>query len=214
MPKDETDQLQAFYDEIDILEKLKNDFLEKSRLEKIKAEKFSKLIEEQISKETNRFSILFSEYAGEFLGVKCSLTYDDFIDGNKRFYPVIDGKIRHNEEELSESQRFFIDHSFRMSILSFFYTKPAFYIVETPDSSLDISYEKNAAKVFMRFLEKDNALILTTNLNNSEFLNHLIELAKNRISIISLLDIGKKSIIQSASNTMLDIYNNIKLKIK
>ncbi len=198
VPNSETDQLQAFYDEIANLEKLKNEFQEKSLIEKNKADEFSKLIEEQISKETNRFSILFSNFAGEFLGVKCSLTYDDLGDGNRRFYPVIDGKIRQYEEELSESQRFFIDHSFRMSILSFFYTKPTFYIVETPDSSLDISYEKNAAKVFMKFLEKDNSLILTTNLNNSEFLNHLIELAKNRVSIISLLDIGKKSVIQNA----------------
>lgn len=214
VPNSETDQLQAFYDEIANLEKLKNEFQEKSLIEKNKADEFSKLIEEQISKETNRFSILFSNFAGEFLGVKCSLTYDDLGDGNRRFYPVIDGKIRQYEEELSESQRFFIDHSFRMSILSFFYTKPTFYIVETPDSSLDISYEKNAAKVFMKFLEKDNSLILTTNLNNSEFLNHLIELAKNRVSIISLLDIGKKSVIQNASNTLLEIYNKIKLKIK
>lgn len=207
------DQLQAFYDEIENLEVLKNEFQDKSKIEKEKAEKFSKLIEEQISKETNRFSILFSEFAGEFLGVKCSLTYGDYGIG-KRFYPVINGKIRQHEEELSESQRFFIDHSFRMSILSFFYTKPTFYIVETPDSSLDISYEKNAAKVFMKFLQKDNTLILTTNLNNSEFLNHLIELAKNKISLISLLEIGKKSIIQSTSTTLLKMYNEIKNKIK
>ncbi|MEL1254078.1 AAA family ATPase [Flavobacterium sp. DGU38] len=213
VPKEEVDQLQAFYDEIASLDKLKNDFQEKSRLERIKVIEYSALIEEQIAKETNRFSILFSEFAGEFLGVNCSLTYDDLGIG-KRFYPVINGKIRQYEEELSESQRFFVDHSFRMSIMSFFYTKPTFYIVETPDSSLDISYEKNAAKVFMRFLEKDNALILTTNLNNSEFLNHLIELSKNKISVISLLEIGKKSIIQSASNTMLEIYNEIKNKIK
>ncbi|MFN4026251.1 MAG: AAA family ATPase [Flavobacterium sp.] len=210
--EDDTDQLQAFYDEIENLEELKNNFQEKSKIEKEKAEQFSKLIEEQISKETNRFSILFSEFAGEFLGVNCSLTYGDYGIG-KRFYPVIDGKIRQHEEELSESQRFFIDHSFRMSILSFFYTKPTFYIVETPDSSLDISYEKNAAKVFMKFLEKDNTLILTTNLNNSEFLNHLIELAKNKISLISLLEIGKKSIIQSTSSTLLNMYNEIKNKI-
>ena len=70
------------------------------------------------------------------------------------------------------------------------------------------------AKVFLKFLEKDNALILTTNLNNSEFLNHLIELSKNKISLISLLEIGKKSIIQSTSNTLLNMYNEIKNKIK
>ncbi len=214
IPDGEKDNLQAFYDEIESLENLKAEFEEKSRAERIKADNFSKLINEQISKETNKFSILFSGFAEEFLGVKCSLTYDDNGDGNKRFYPIIDGKGRYNEEELSESQRFFIDHSFRMSILSFFHTKPTFYIIETPDSSLDISYEKNAANVFVKFLEKDNTLILTTNLNNSAFLDHLIELTKNKVSIISLFEIGKKSVIQTASTAMLDVFNKIKLKLK
>ena len=54
------------------------------------------------------------------------------------FIPSIDGMLRKEEEELSESQRFFIDYSFRMSILSYFYNGPAFYVCETPDSSLDI----------------------------------------------------------------------------
>lgn len=214
VPKNQTDQLQEFYNEINSLEKLKNKFQEQSKIEKLKAERISKEIENEISSITKKFSLLFSDYAGEFLGVQCSLTYDDLGDGNKRFYPVIDGKLRQYEEELSESQRFFIDHSFRMSILAFFYTKPTFYIVETPDSSLDISYEKNAAKVFMKFIENDNALILTTNLNNSEFLNHLIELSKNNIDFVNLLEIGKKSVIQKSSDSLAKIYDKIKLKIK
>ena len=213
LPENAPDKLQAFYDEIESLEKLKEEFQLKSKEEKEKAERFSIQIEEQVSKETNKFSNLFSEFAVEFLGVKCSLTYDEFDDGNKRFYPVINGKIRLHEEELSESQRFFIDHSFRMSILSFFYTKPTFYIVETPDSSLDISYEKNAAKVFTKFLEKENALIITTNLNNSEFLNYLIDFSKNRVSIINLIDIAKKSVIQQSSQSLKLIYENIKKRI-
>lgn len=211
--KKDVDQLQAFYDQMEKLEKEKNKFQKVARQEREKAKNLSDKMREQISKQTNRFSSLFSDFAEEFLGVECSLTFDDFGIG-KRLYPVIDGKIRQNEEELSESQRFFIDHSFRMSILSFFYSKPTFYIVETPDSSLDISYEKNAANVFMKFLENDNALIITTNLNNSEFLNHLIYLAKNRISVINLLDIAKKSIIQRSSESLKDIYNKIILKIK
>ena len=66
----------------------------------------------------------------------------------------------------------------------------------------------------MKFLENDNALIITTNLNNSEFLNHLIELSKDRISVINLLDIGKKSVIQSSSDSLRNIYNKVKSKIK
>lgn len=211
--EEDSDNLQAFYNEIESLEELKEQFQLKSKEEKVKADEFSKQIEKQVSKVTSKFSKLFSEFAVEFLGVKCSLTYDDLGDG-KRFYPVINGKIRKHDEELSESQRFFIDHSFRMSILSFFYTKPTFYIVETPDSSLDISYEKNAAKVFTKFLEKDNALIITTNLNNSEFLNHLIDFSENKISIINLIDIAKKSFIQQSSESLKSVYEKVKKRIK
>ena len=124
---------------------------------------------------------------------------------------MIDGKIRYFEEQLSESQRFFVDHSFRMSILTFFYNYPTFYIVETPDSSLDISYEKNAAEVFSKFLSNPNSLIITSNLNNSSFLNHLIDTTKVRL--ISLMEIGKKSIIQNTSETLKIIYNQLKEKI-
>lgn len=101
-----------------------------------------------------------------------------------------------------------------MSILSFFYTTPTFYIVETPDSSLDISYEKNAATVFLKFLKQPNSLIITSNLNNSLFVNYIADNEDNvEVSIIGLLDIAKQSIIQNTSITLLDMYNSIKNKI-
>lgn len=205
-------QLQAFYDEIERLQELKEEFQEKSKVERDKAKDISEKIENYIQDNTNKFSLLFSEFAERFLGVKCSLTFTDSGDGNKRFFPVINGSVRYTEEELSESQRFFVDHSFRMSILSFFYQKPTFYIVETPNSSLDISYEKNAADVFIKFLENPNALIITTNLNKSEFLTHLLN-SKAKVSAINLLKMGKISNIQSANESMKLISDEITSKI-
>jgi predicted Zn-ribbon and HTH transcriptional regulator len=208
------DKLIAFYNEIERLQIEKDEFQEKSDVERERAEGISQQIEQHITNNTQTFSSLFAQFAERFLGVACSLTYTDQDgDGVKRFYPVIDGSTRYSEEELSESQRFFIDHSFRMSILSFFYTKPSFYIVETPNSSLDISYEKNAADVFNKFLEKPNTLIITTNLNNSDFLIHLTEGA-TKVSYINLLDIGKKSSIQDHDASIKRISNKIIGKIK
>jgi hypothetical protein len=205
------DNLQAFYDEIAKLEIEKDEFQEKSRNYKERSQEIYDKIEKEILFNALSFSSLFSGYAEKFLGVKCSLTYDD-INGQKRFYPVIDGKIREQEEELSESQRFFVDHSFRMSILSFFYKNPSFYMVETPDSSLDISYERNAADVFIEFLKNPYCLILTTNINNSEFLNYLAKHAKN-VSIINLLDIGKKSSIQNINSNLNSILKKVQNNI-
>ncbi|EAA8668932.1 AAA family ATPase, partial [Salmonella enterica] len=202
------------YEEIKGLESDKLKYQELSRLALNKAESISREIEQQIISNTSKFSALFSEYAENFLGVKCSLTFDKLTSGNRRFYPVIDGKTRIYEEELSESQRFFIDHSFRMSILSFFYSTPTFYIVETPDSSLDISYEENAANVFIRFLQSPNSLIITSNLNNSSFVNHIIDNNKDvSVSLVRLLDIAKKSTIQNTNTTLIEMYNSIKHKV-
>ena len=126
---------------------------------------------------------------------------------------VVDNMARLQDEELSESQRFFIDHSFRMSILSFFYNKPSFSICETPDSSLDISYEKNAAMIFLEYLNQPNSLIITSNFNNSEFLEYIVDKSP-KIDCINLLTLGKKSEIQVHNKTLLNLSKKIENKIK
>lgn len=210
---DQPAKLQALYDEYEKYSKEKEECQQKS-LEYSKIEqRLTKQIESEILKNVTRFSSIFASYAESFLGVSCSLTYTKYDTAVKRFYPIIDGKPRRHEESLSESQRFFIDHSFRMSILTFFYQTPSFYIVETPDSSLDISYEKNAANVFLRFLKNPNSIIITSNLNHSSFISHLIENDSIRFSMVGLLDIAKKSVIQGTNNQLINIYNNIKTRI-
>lgn len=208
--------LQVFYDEIYELEKAKKALLKKSKTESDKAERLSKEIEDVIVLNTSKFSSLFSVYAESFLGVECSLTYDTLFGEKKsRFYPVINKRIIRSAEELSESQRFFVDHSFRMSILTFFYKAPTFYIVETPDSSLDLSYEKNAASVFIKFLSNPNSLIITSNLNNSKFIEYLLENESDvDVSIIGLLEMAKLSEIQAYNDTLFVLYDEIKSKIR
>lgn len=210
----EPDKLQSLDDERNRLAKEKEENLKKSVACANKAQALTEKIEEEILSNVSRFSAIFASYAGHFLGVPCSLEYAKYDNDNtKRFYPIINGKVRRQEESLSESQRFFIDHSFRMSILTFFYQTPSFYIVETPDSSLDLSYEQNAAGVFLQFLTKPNIVIVTSNLNNSSFVNYLTSDKKINVSMIGLPDIAKKSAIQGANDMIQTIYNNIKSRI-
>ena len=192
----------------------KEDFQKKSEEFDAKAKELTSKIEEEILSNVTRFSDIFASYAERFLGVKCALEYSSYDDRPKRFYPIIDGKLRKQEESLSESQRFFIDHSFRMSILSFFYKTPSFYIVETPDSSLDLSYEQNAASVFLQFLKKPNIIIVTSNLNNSSFISHLTTDQNIPFSMVGLLDIAKQSAIQGSNERIRLIYNEIKKRIQ
>lgn len=210
----EPDKLQALDDEYNKYAKEKEELQKKSDEYKVQELQLTSRIAEEILSNVSRFSSIFSSYAQQFLGVSCSLEYNSYDDRPKRFYPVIDGKVRKQEESLSESQRFFIDHSFRMSILTFFYQSPSFYIVETPDSSLDLSYEQNAAGVFLQFLKKPNIVIVTSNLNNSSFISHLTKDESVQLSMVGLLDIAKQSAIQGGNERIKNIYNEIKNKIQ
>jgi hypothetical protein len=60
----------------------------------------------------------------------------------------------------------------------------------------------------LEYIKQPNELIITSNLNNSEFLEYLIEEAKD-ISYINLLKIGKQSAIQSNSSELLHASNKI-----
>ena len=210
----EPDKLQALDDEYNKYAKEKEELQKKSEEYAVQELQLTSRIAEEILSNVSRFSAIFASYAQQFLGVSCSLEYNSYDGRQKRFYPVIDGKVRKQEESLSESQRFFIDHSFRMSILTFFYQSPSFYIVETPDSSLDLSYEQNAAGVFLQFLKKPNIIIVTSNLNNSSFISHLTNEDSVQLSMVGLLDIAKQSAIQGGNERIKNIYNEIKNKIQ
>lgn len=215
MSDNSQNSIQPFLDEVNYLTQQK-EYYQKQRDEQYDiVTSISNEIEDIITANVQAFSSIFSQYAGKFLGVPCELTYMKQVrDSNKRFYPIIDGKVRFYEEEMSESQRFFVDHSFRMSILTFFYKTPSFYIVETPDSSLDISYEGNAASVFAEFLKKPNSLIITSNLNNSLFIEHLLNQKDIDLGIVGLLEIAKQSTIQNTNEQLKIIYRNIKKRLK
>lgn len=215
MSDNSQNSIQPFLDEVNRLT-LQKEAYQKQRDEQYNiVTSISNEIEDVITANVHVFSSIFAQYAGKFLGVPCELTYiKQAGDNNKRFYPVIDGKVRFYEEEMSESQRFFVDHSFRMSILTFFYRTPSFYIVETPDSSLDISYERNAASVFAEFLKKPNSLIITSNLNNSLFIEHILDQEDIDFGIVGLLEIAKQSTIQNTSEQLKSIYRHIKTRLE
>ncbi|WES98293.1 AAA family ATPase [Chryseobacterium arthrosphaerae] len=187
---------------IDELEKEKDEALEKSKEAYKSAKEIIDVIDKQRLDSREFLSDIFNNFGSKFLGVPCELVYEDPKDDEgKRYLPRINGLDRLDEEELSESQRFFIDQSFRLSLLNYFNASSSFFMCETPDSSLDISYEKNAAKVYLEYLKQENQLILTSNLNNSEFLEFLIERAKD-INYKNLLKVGRRSTIQANSDEL------------
>lgn len=168
-----------------------------------------RMIEQNLIDSTQYVSEIFKEFAEAFLRLPCYLTLDKSeIKKIQIFIPVIDGIIRTDDEELSESQRFFIDYSFRMSILAHFYNGPSFYICETPDASLDLSYEENAANTLLKYLERENSLILTSNLNNSTFIKNIISKSQ-KINVLNLLKYGKVSQVQTNHEALQKLSDDI-----
>lgn len=205
----EDSEFKAMKERIDELEKQKDESQNKSKLAYAEAKGIISKIDLQRLQSREVLSNIFNNFGSKFLGVKCELVYEDPKDDKgKRYLPRINGIDRLDEEELSESQRFFIDQSFRMSLLSYFNSQSSFFMCETPDSSLDISYEQNAAKIYLEYVKNPNQLILTSNLNNSEFLEYLIKKANN-IRYINLLKIGKQSDIQANSEQLTNASNQI-----
>lgn len=205
--------------ELKTLEENKKNFQEKSKLFGDEVAQISNEMNSKKAKILTELSKIFSKFASNFLGVECVLTSEDVVieKGKKvRVYlPRVGKEIQPREEEeaFSESQRFFVDLSFRMSLLNYFYKEPAFFICETPDSSLDISYERNAASVFLEYLKQKNALIITSNLNNSDFLSHILKNAPDK-NHINLLTIGRISNIQSNSKLLSDTNKKIEKLIQ
>lgn len=193
--------------EIKMLEERKKKSQDEGRAYNDQIAKISKEMNDKQAKVLIDLSSIFSNFAGKFLGVKCRLTNDDVIGEKGKkirvFLPVIGNETnpRIDPDEFSESQRFFVDLAFRMSLLSYFYSQPSFFICETPDSSLDISYERNAANVFLEYMKQDNVLIITSNLNNSDFLSYIAEKSP-AINYVNLLSIGRISQIQSSSEIL------------
>jgi len=194
---------------IDELTLEKEEAVRLSEMYKEEGNNIVKCIEEHLISNTRVISDIFKDFAEAFLHVPCHLTFDTVEKKKvKRFLPVIDRRIRYDAEELSESQRFFVDYSFRMSILSYFYNSPSFYICETPDSSLDISYEENAANTLIKYIERPNTLILTSNLNNSTFLKSILNKTK-KIKVLNLLNYGRTSMVQKQHKELQQLSNEI-----
>jgi len=122
---------------------------------------------------------LFSHFASKFLGTECELVISTKTRASKPIafmYPKFYGKDREQSNNVSESQRFFLDQAFRMALIDLFVMStgsPTFYIAETPEGSLDLAYERNVATMYLEFANAGHSVIITSNLNSSRFLQTL-----------------------------------------
>ena len=87
----------------------------------------------------------------------------------------VEGLVRRETHDLSESQRFFLDIALRMAIGKFVAAEagPVTMYIDTPEGSLDIAYESRAGEMFAQFVKEGSHLMMTANINTSKLLQRL-----------------------------------------
>ncbi|WP_345861178.1 AAA family ATPase [Shewanella algae] len=89
-------------------------------------------------------------------------------------------EFRESEEQVSESQREFIDLAFRLSLIDVVTESdnlPAMVVMETPEASLDSIFMHEISRLFRSFGDKNdgkNVFLASTNLNQSSMISSLL----------------------------------------
>ncbi|MCD8377554.1 MAG: AAA family ATPase [Candidatus Gastranaerophilales bacterium] len=170
------------------LELEKNDLLGKLEEAKSVEIKMRKEIDESVEKVFQEYYGIFKKYANSFFGENQLVTLKLVGDKENRLFKIkLNGSERETYYDMSESQRIFLDLSFRLSILDYFHTS-SYFICETPDSTLDLLFEDNAVRTFSNYINAGNSLILSANARNSTLILKLMKKYKDSLSIINLLE--------------------------
>lgn len=170
------------------LELEKKDLLNELEKAKSTERKMRKEIDKGVDSVFQEYYRVFKKYASSFFGINQTINLK--LVGNKedRLFKIqLNGSDRETYYDMSESQRIFLDLSYRLSILDFFHLN-SYFICETPDSTLDLIFEDNAVRTFANYISAGNSLILSANARNSTLILKLAERFKNSLGIINLLE--------------------------
>lgn len=117
----------------------------------------------------------FRELAGLFLGIDLDVALQLTMPVGVKLIVELRGNARHDENQMSESQRFFVDIALRMALAQQMSTDgaPATLFIDTPEGSLDIAYEDRAGEMFASFVQSGHDMLMTANINSSKLLTTL-----------------------------------------
>jgi len=151
-----------------------------------------------ISRRKEEIKGSFERFAEGFLLEECELSWAPHRarvgqSGEQFSFPAFELKMgaagfpspvrRTGPQQVSESQREFIDLAFRMTLMSVAgSTAGASLVIDAPESSLDAVFVSRAADVLTRFADpaSDNRLVITSNLIEGDLIPGLIRRAKIR----------------------------------
>lgn len=166
----------------------------------------------EVHSRLERLREIYQTYATQFLGIKCELVKEkatglvNFTIFIPKFYDI----ARETSSDCSEAQRFFLDIAFRLALVDLACEEVggvSTFFCETPETALDISYIDNVVKMLQQFTDKDNSIVLTSNIQKEGIAEKLLEpIPKEKRSslVINLLEIGQRS----------EVHNNALKKLR
>lgn len=149
----------------------------------------------------------FSALAREFLGMPLSVQLDARRTGEVRLVAEVRGTTRRHQQQLSESQRFFLDIALRMAFAQHMTepTAPGGMFIDTPEGSLDIAYEKRAGDMLASFAGSGHQVIMTANVNTSNLVLALARRCRHAgMRICKMTDWAELSEVQREEEDLFD----------
>ena len=177
---------------------------------------------------SNDIVAAFEKFAGEFLSEHISLTWTPRTatvgQGGERIpFPAFElnmsgsdfiGTVRRTgPDDVSESQREFIDLSFRMALMKGASSTSAGLVIDTPEASLDAVFARRAGEILIRFSEVEgNTVVVTSNLVEGNLLPTLINgvssTSERRDRLVDLFDVAQPTAAVSANKDDYDALRN------
>ena len=158
----------------DLEQEKKEAYDERERFKRQLAE-FQRTLEENYIQVERIFVPRFLRLATQFLGMPLAVQLEAAGANEVSLVVSVRGTTRRRSENLSESQRFFLDIALRMALIQHM-SDPASLgaiFIDTPEGSLDISYEKRAGDMLADFAQSGHQIVMTANINSSKLLLEL-----------------------------------------
>lgn len=165
-------------------------------------------LQSRFDEHSERFTELFRKSAEAFVGLTVDIELEHHKGKNETGFELLlslEDQIRARADAVSESQRFFLDIALRMALAEFMSPGAATLLIDTPEGSLDITYEARAGQMFSEFAERSNHIVMTANLRSSALLLRLAERQTHSgMQIERMTDWTDLSEVQQAEETLFD----------
>lgn len=199
--------LDVFREELAALEKDKQTAYDNREALKRKLFELQKALELEYAQAEKVFVPRFAELAGRFLGMPLTVQLDARQSVGLNLVVTVRGNARRQQQQLSESQRFFLDIALRMALTEHMSDPMARggMFIDTPEGSLDIAYEKRAGDMLAMFVEAGHQILMTANLNSSQLLLELADRCRRqRMQLCRMTDWAELSDVQKEETALFE----------